>query len=96
MPRKGSKVAQLLEKSRNSATLAVETYNRPTRAFKSYAYIVLMNIAWTSLFHAMFEMYRVNYFVRDPKHPRRYIKVHGIALTPYPSSKSGRGEPSCS
>jgi hypothetical protein len=47
-------VKSLLEKARESATLAVETYNRPTASFRSGAYVVLMIIAWTSLFHALF------------------------------------------
>ncbi len=47
-------VKALVEKARETALLAVETYNRPTANFRSGAYVVLMIIAWTSLFHAMF------------------------------------------
>ena len=42
-------VKALVEKARETALLAVETYNRPTASFRSGAYVVLMIIAWTSL-----------------------------------------------
>lgn len=47
-------VKKCLEKSRDSALLAVETYNKPAVKFKSGGYVVLMAISWTSLFHAVF------------------------------------------
>jgi hypothetical protein len=47
-------VKKCLEKSHDSALLAVETYNKPAIKFKSGAYIVLMTISWTALFHAIF------------------------------------------
>ena len=47
-------VKSCLDKARDSALLAVETYNKPAVKFKSGGYIVLMSIAWTSLFHAIF------------------------------------------
>lgn len=47
-------VKQCLEKSRDSALLAIETYNKPAIKFRSGGYIVLKVIAWTSLFHAIF------------------------------------------
>lgn len=43
-----------LDKALDSALLSVETYNKPAVKFKSGGYIVLMCIAWTSLFHAIF------------------------------------------
>jgi hypothetical protein len=43
-----------MQKARDSALLAVEVYNKPAITFKSGAYITLMVIAWTSLFHAIF------------------------------------------
>ncbi len=65
-----------LLKAQEAALLAVETYNRPTAVFRSGAYIILMNIAWTSLFHAI--------FLRGDKKPyyrkensTRYIKIDG-------------------
>lgn len=47
-------VKQCLEKSRDSALLAIETYNKPAVKFRSGGYVVLMVISWTSLFHAIF------------------------------------------
>ena len=57
-------VKQCLEKSRDSALLAVETYNKPAVKFKSGGYIVLMNIAWTSLFHAIFFRMKIKPFYK--------------------------------
>lgn len=42
-----------LEKATDSAMLAVEVYNKPATKVRSGAFIVLMCIAWTSLFHAI-------------------------------------------
>jgi len=47
-------VKKCLEKSQDSALLAVETYNKPAIKFKSGGYIVLMTISWTALFHGIF------------------------------------------
>ena len=49
------KVKKLVLKSREAALLAVSIYNNPQTVFKTYAYIVNMCIAWTSLFHAILE-----------------------------------------
>ena len=43
-----------LQKSHQSALLAVEIYNKPLVTYKSEGFIVLMMIAWTSLFQAIF------------------------------------------
>jgi len=51
MARTKIKVKQLIEKSKDSTLLAVEIYNKPRTAFRSSGFIVLMHIAWTSLFH---------------------------------------------
>lgn len=69
-------VKALIEKARESALLAVETYNRPTAKFRSGAYIVLMVIAWTSLFLAIFHRRGVKPFYRK-KGSRRFEKVDG-------------------
>ncbi|MDR2130280.1 MAG: DUF3644 domain-containing protein [Odoribacteraceae bacterium] len=66
MPRRLSyNVKQCLEKSRDSALLSVETYNKPAIKFRSGGYIVLMIIAWTSLFHAIFFKQKVKPFYRE-------------------------------
>lgn len=69
-------VKALVQKARESALLAVETYNRPTATFRSGAYIVLMVIAWSSLFHAVFLRKRIKPFYRK-KNSTRYEKIDG-------------------
>lgn len=67
-------VKTLLGKARDSAMLAVETYNRPSATFRSGAYIVLMVIAWTALFQAIFIRKGTKPYYRKPG-SRRYQKV---------------------
>jgi len=43
-----------LEKCRSAALAAVEVYNKPGPQFRTAHYIVLIVIAWTALFHAIF------------------------------------------
>jgi hypothetical protein len=77
MPRGLPKVVKrCLEKSRDSALTAVEIYNKPAVSFKSGGYIVLMVIAWTSLFHAIFFRNKIKPFHRD-KGGRRFLKLEG-------------------
>jgi Protein of unknown function (DUF3644) len=66
-----------LEKARESAILAVDVYNKPATRFRSGAYIVLMCIAWTALFHAIFFKQKIKPFYRESKHSRRYKKQDG-------------------
>ena len=80
MARLRRSVKHLILKSRDSAVLAVDFYNKPDTRFKSYGYIVLMSIAWTSLFHALFERDRIKYFYRK-KESRRYVYVDGERKT---------------
>ncbi len=74
-----SEVRAHLDKAVESAILAVEVYNKPATKFRSGGYIVLMVVAWTALFHAIFLKRRVKpYYRNDPKNPRsRYIKIAG-------------------
>lgn len=51
--RKG-KTKTILEASVDSALLAVEVYNKPRTTFRSEAFISLMVMAWTRLYHAHF------------------------------------------
>jgi hypothetical protein len=69
-------VKALLSKARESAILAVETYNRPSATFRSGAYSVLMNIAWSALFHAMFVRKHIKPYYRKAN-SRKYIKIDG-------------------
>ena len=52
---------QLLEKSREAALNAVQTYNNPLTTFKSESFIVLMNIAWMYLLHSYYHSEGVEY-----------------------------------
>ncbi|MDO4231342.1 MAG: DUF3644 domain-containing protein [Lautropia sp.] len=47
-------VKEHLEKCRDSAIAAVDAYNRPGKRFRTAQYIVLIVMAWTALFHAVF------------------------------------------
>lgn len=76
MARIGKRVRQLLDKSRDAAILAVDVYNKPSTRFRSEGFIVMMNVAWTSLFHAYFQRSGVKYFYRE-KGSRRYVRVDG-------------------
>lgn len=66
----------LLNKAKESCLLAVDIYNKPKTSFKSGAYVVLMTIAWTSLFHAIFEKKSIKYFHRK-KNSNRYVIIDG-------------------
>lgn len=52
----------LLHKAKEFALLAVSVYNNPYTEFKTYGYIVNIVIAYTSLFHAIFEKKGDAYF----------------------------------
>lgn len=77
MPRLPVEVVANVKKAREAAVLAVEIYNRPATAFRSAAYIVLMVVAWTALFHAIFLRKRVKPYYRKKSSPRRYERVDG-------------------
>lgn len=55
-------VEALVRKARESALLALHVYNSPSTIFRTEGFTVLMVIAWTSLFHAVFEKRGVEYF----------------------------------
>lgn len=76
MKRLPRKVKELIEKSRECAILSVDIYNKPATKFRSYGFIVLINIAWTSLFHAIFERLGIKYFYKK-NNSNRYIRVDG-------------------
>ncbi len=58
-------VERLVIKARESATLALDIYNRPATMFRTEGFIVMMVIAWTALFHAIFQKRGVKYFHKD-------------------------------
>lgn len=57
---------RLVAKARESALAAVRVYNDPAAGFRSETFIVLMVIAWNSLFQAILERDGIDYYVRDP------------------------------
>lgn len=77
MSRLKSEVAVHLEKARESAFLAVETYNRPRTSFRSGGYIVMMCIAWTALFHAIFFNRNRKPFYRKKTNRRHFERLDG-------------------
>ena len=77
MPRLPVEVVANVKKAREAAVLAVEIYNRPATAFRSAAYIVLMVVAWTALFHAIFLRKRMKPYYRKKGSTRPYERVDG-------------------
>ena len=67
----------LLEKSREAALTAVQTYNNPLVKFKSESFIVLIMIAWTYLLHAYYSHEKVDfrYLDHDPGSKRKYKRT---------------------
>ncbi|MHB1488087.1 MAG: DUF3644 domain-containing protein [Acidimicrobiales bacterium] len=57
---------RLVAKARESALAAVRVYNDPAAGFRTETFIVLMVIAWNSLFQAILERDSLDYYVRDP------------------------------
>lgn len=54
MSRRSRLVQQHLLKARDSALAAVDNYNRPGTSFRTRTFVLLMTVAWTSCFHAIF------------------------------------------
>ncbi|MEX2437331.1 MAG: DUF3644 domain-containing protein [Candidatus Paceibacterota bacterium] len=73
--RKG-KTRTILESSIDSALLAVEVFNKPRTSFRNEAFIALMVIAWTRLFHAHFNATIGDKFYHKKKNGR-YELVDG-------------------
>lgn len=71
MKRLSKEVKQCLNKALDSALLAVETYNKPAIKFKSSGYIVLMSIAWTALFHAIFYKRKIKPIYKEGRFYKR-------------------------
>ncbi len=69
-------VKSSLNKALESAMLAVEMYNKPAAKFKSGGYIVMMCIAWTSLFHAIFLRKKIKPIYKE-QGGTHYVRVDG-------------------
>ncbi len=72
-------VRENLDKCREAVIAAVEVYNRPGPRFRTAQYLVLITIAWTALFHAIFyrQGKRPWYRRKTPGKAVRYVKVDG-------------------
>jgi len=74
-------VRDCIEKSRSAAIAAVDAYNRPGPRFRTAQFIILITIAWTALFHAIFyKRGRRPWFRRRGNgigRAIRYVKVDG-------------------
>lgn len=70
-PALAPEVEAFVRKARESALLGLHIYNSPTTVFRTEGFSVLMVIAWTAFFHAVFEQRGTSYFYfeadRTPK-----------------------------
>jgi hypothetical protein len=64
-PRFSPEVDTLIDKARESAMLGVQLYNNPLASFRTPGYIVHMIIAYTALFHAIFERRGTEYWYKN-------------------------------
>jgi hypothetical protein len=70
------KARTFIDKSLKSALLAVEIYNKPTIDYRTEGYIVMMTIAWTALFHAIFSKDFAPYKYKvDENEEERYYEL---------------------
>ncbi len=79
MPRLMPKKARAhLNKARAAARSAVEVYNRPGSDFRTPHFIVLMAMAWTALFHAVFYKRKIKPWYSTGHGPgKRYTRIDG-------------------
>ncbi|MYB89163.1 MAG: DUF3644 domain-containing protein [Proteobacteria bacterium] len=82
MPKRLSQnVKDNIEKCRSLALAAVEAYNSPGRRFRTAQYIVMIIIAWSALFHAIFFQRRRRPWYRKKTSGTgkgvRYLRVDG-------------------
>jgi hypothetical protein len=70
-----------VEKCRSAAIAAVEAYNRPGTRFRTAQFLVLVVIAWTALFHAIFYRKGRRPWYRQKSSASgtgvRYVKIDG-------------------
>lgn len=74
--RKGKTKTTLLS-AIDAALLAVEVYNKPRTTFRSEAYIAMMVIAWTRLFHAYFNIIIGDRYYYREKDSNKYQRIDG-------------------
>lgn len=73
---RGEEWRSQLVKAQEAALLAVEIYNKPLVTFKTANYIVLMNIAWTALMHAIFSKLGIPFFYKSDD-GKKFIEIDG-------------------
>jgi hypothetical protein len=68
-----------IEKCRSSALAAVDSYNRSGSRFRTAQFVILIIIAWTALFHAVYYRRRRRPFFRrqSPGGHGRYVRIDG-------------------
>ena len=67
---------ELIEKSKEAALNAVQTFNNPLTTFKTEAFIVMMTIGWTYLMHAHYRGKGVEYrYYTQGKQRRRFDRT---------------------
>ena len=64
-PELSAECEERIIKAREAALAAVQHYNNPTATFRSGTYLILMIVAFTALFHAVFERDSIPYFRVD-------------------------------
>ena len=79
MSRQSRLVQQHLLKGRDAALAAVDNYNRPGTSFRTRTFVLLMVVAWTSRFHAVFYAKKVKpwYVKSGSGKGTRYDRVDG-------------------
>ena len=72
-------VREHIEKCRSSALAAVDSYNRPGPRFRTAQFVILIIIAWTALFHAVYYRRRRRPWFRrqSPGGHGRYVRIDG-------------------
>ena len=79
MSRKSRHVKDYLQKARDAALAAVDNYNRPGTSFRTRTFVLLMSVAWTSCFHAVFYDKKIKpwYVKSGSGKGTRYYRVDG-------------------
>ena len=87
---------ELLQKSREAALNAVQSFNYPLTTFKTETFIVLMVIAWTYLLHAYYraQKFEYRYYSQRPKR-RRFIRDPSTGAFRYWELKRCLNEGAC-
>ena len=72
---------ELLDKSKEAALNAVQTFNNPLTTFKTETFIVLMVVAWTYMLHAYYGREHVEYrYFKQHKVRRRFCRMKSGAF----------------